>query len=288
MTELKICNIVGVRPHFIKYAAIQKAIESLGGIHNILIHTGQHYDYDMSQIHFRGLGLKEPEYHLGARNNIKDIMVGTVKVLKKEKPDIVIVYGDTDSTMGGALAARYCNIPIAHIESGVRNYKNGPEEKYRVLVDGMSTWRFCSSVHAVENLKKEKLDGIFTGDVMLDTLLDTCIGEREQKEPYILMTIHREENTKSQKQFDKLIEFSNQFPYLIIFPIHPRTSHLAKDLPDKIKLMRPLSYVRNLDYIMNAELILTDSGGMQKEAAWLHTPCITLRDETEWPETIEK
>ena len=273
-----ICNIIGARPHFIKYFPIQNALERK----DLLIHTGQHYDYEMSKLFFEEFDLKTPDYHLNAGNCVDTIFEETRSILKKEKPEIVVVYGDTNSTLGGTLAAHSLNIPVAHVEAGVRSFSTIIEEYNRVQVDRLSTWRFCPSEKALVNLRAEKLDGVFTGDVMKDVILKT--RRRKKPKPFNLLTIHRAENTTPEK-FEELMDFVKRFPYTTYFPIHPRTKKLFKPIENIVPL-KPLSYVELISYIECANIVLTDSGGIQKEAYWLRTPCITLRDETEWTETV--
>ena len=272
-----ICNIVGARPHFVKYFAIKRHLGE-----DLLIHTGQHYDYEMSKLFFEEFHLKKPDYHLDAGNCVSTTTRKVREVLQKEKPEIVVVYGDTNSTLGGTLAANSLNIPVAHVEAGVRSFSTIIEEYNRIKVDKYSTWRFCPSLKAVENLKNEGLDGVFTGDVMKDVILKT--KRRKIPKPFNLLTIHRAGNTTPEK-FQELMDFVKHFSKTY-FPIHPRTKKLFKPI-ENIAPLKPLSYVELVSYIDCADIVLTDSGGIQKEAYWLKTPCITLRDETEWTETID-
>ncbi len=341
---MKIANIIGARPQFIKYFPVSKAIEKHNNIHDILIHTGQHYDYTMSKIFFDELGIKEPEYHLGAGSGTHGEQTAQViqkveEVLIKEKPDIVMVYGDTNSTLGGALASSKLHIPVAHIEAGLRSYnKHMPEEINRVLTDHVSSILFCPTETAVQNLKKEGFTNIInngklvdspnsspltpapcsnlstsqesslclvinTGDVMYDVILHALkIAENKSNilnhlnlapKSYNLLTIHRAENTVNQERFSELIDFVNNASDSkpVIFPMHPRTKKVYEDydnkLADNIKTIDPVSYFDILMLLKKSSLIMTDSGGMQKEAYWLQVPCITLRDETEWVETVQ-
>ena len=272
-----ICNIVGARPQFIKYVPIKDALGE-----DLLIHTGQHYDYEMSKLFFDEFNIKKPDYHLDCGSRVKTIYKKVFEILKEKQPDVVVVYGDTNSTLGGALAAYSLHIPIAHVEAGVRSYSDIIEEYNRITVDRISTHHFCPSQKAVENLQAEGLDGVFTGDVMKDIILKT--RRKKIPKPFNLLTIHRAGNTTPEK-FQELMNFVGTFPNTY-FPIHPRTKKLFKPI-DNIKLLKPLSYVELISYIEGANLVLTDSGGIQKEAYWLRTPCVTLRDETEWTETVE-
>ncbi len=337
---LRIANIVGARPQFIKVAPVQKVIQEHNHHHpyeqiqEILIHTGQHYDYEMSQVFFEQLGIKKPDYHLGVGSGTHGYQTGEMikkieEVLIRESPDIVIVYGDTNSTLAGALAATKLHIPVAHVEAGLRSFnKKMPEEINRVLTDHCSSILFCPTETAVENLKKEGFINIINngklinptfrmhlhqhmtpfvinvGDVMYDAMLMCLeIAERESKilkklnlEPkkYVLSTIHRAENTGTLENlkniFEALAEISKDIS--VILPIHPRTKKLlsqtnALSLSQTIRIIDPVSYFDMLILEKNAYVILTDSGGVQKEAYWLKVPCITLREETEWAETVE-
>jgi len=334
---MKIVNIVGARPQFIKYFPLQKAIElyKTNKIEDILIHTGQHYDYEMSEVFFNQLGIKKPKYHLGIGSGSHGEQTGKAiieieKVLKKEIPDFVIVYGDTNSTLSGALASAKIHIPVIHIESGLRSYnKKMPEEINRVLTDHISTLLICPTNQAVKNLKKEGFKNIIKqgeligerekinlnslsesnpfvincGDIMYDVLIESIkIAEKNKQilsklsllpKQYNLMTIHREENTKNKETFQDLINFINKNSdnKKVIFPAHPRTKKLIETekikIPEKIQIIEPVSYFDMLILLKNSNLLFTDSGGMQKEAYWLKIPCITLREETEWIETVK-
>lgn len=331
----KIVQIVGARPQFVKYFPIQKALEKDGnGIKDILVHTGQHYDYLMSEVFFNQLGIKKPDYHLEVGSGSHGIQTGKIiekieEVLMKERPDFVIVYGDTNSTLGGALAAAKIHIPIVHIESGLRSFnKKMPEEINRVLTDHISTILFCPTKNACQNLKKEgfknqvfngnlipkdyelkdsKITGdnpliINSGDIMYDALLLSLEKAKENSnilqklkltpKYYNFMTLHRAENTDDTKRLKDMLAFVEvHSENKIIFPAHPRTKKIIDEkrikIPEKITIIEPLNYFDTLIILKNADKLFTDSGGMQKEAYWLKVPCITLRDETEWIETIK-
>jgi UDP-GlcNAc3NAcA epimerase len=338
---IKIYNIVGARPQFIKYFPVSKAIadhnqKSKRQIKDILVHTGQHYDYDMSRIFFDELGIKRPDYHLEAGSSshgkqTADILRHTEEVLVTEKPDIVVVYGDTNSTLGSALAACKLHIPVAHVEAGLRSYnKKMPEEMNRILTDHMSTFLFCPCMNAVRQLEKEGFPSgvsngsliseteieavsasvdanhplaVNTGDVMYDVLLyaKEIAGKKSNilrelnLEPasYGLLTLHRAENTDDVRRFQEIIAFINETASRgkIIFPMHPRTRKVYETMQaqfdDHVQICNPVSYFDLLHLLSNSSCVFTDSGGMQKEAYWLRIPCITLRDETEWVETVE-
>jgi UDP-N-acetylglucosamine 2-epimerase len=338
---LKVAQVVGARPQFIKYFPISKAFATYKkrtrkSIVDILIHTGQHYDYNMSKIFFDEFNSKEPDYHLGVGSGshgkqTAEILKRVEDVLIKEKPNIVVLYGDTNSTLGGALAAAKLHIPIAHVESGLRSFnKYMPEEINRILTDHISTLLFCPSGKAVQNLKHEGFNNILNdgelirtqvaqslplpynisqpavlnvGDVMYDVFLYAVkIAEKQSvilkqlnltQKGYGLLTLHRPENTDSSESMSRIIEFVNDTStgIGIIFPMHPRTikfyENMKRRFAENIKIVDPLGYFDMLMLLKNASFIMTDSGGMQKEAYWLKVPCITLRQETEWTETIE-
>lgn len=314
---LKIINIVGARPQFIKSWPIIKKIRAYNEKKNnpkiidILLHTGQHYDFELSKIFFDELGIKTPDYHLGVGSGTHgyqtgEMIKGIESVLLEEKPDFVLVYGDTNSTLAGAIASAKLGITLGHVEAGLRSYnKKMPEEINRVLTDHISDLLFCPVESAVKNLKREGIvKGVYmTGDVMLDSIImvEPLINKRAvtllrkldlESKKYILCTIHRAENTDS---YDNL---SNIFMALktlvkhnqqVVLPIHPRTQKKLiefKIKPDGIRLIKPLSYINMLALERNARLIITDSGGVQKEAYFLRVPCLTTRNETEWKETV--
>jgi UDP-N-acetylglucosamine 2-epimerase len=294
---------------------ISQAIEkhnfsSSNPIKEILVHTGQHYDYQMSEIFFQELKLKKPHYNLevGSDTHAKQTarMLERIEdVLLKENPHLVLVYGDTNSTLAGALAASKLNIPVAHIEAGIREHKRDmPEEQNRILTDHLSSLLLCPTQTAVENLKREGInEGVFfTGDVMLDALITSLpLAEKYSKilenlslSPgnYYLATIHRAENTDNREKLKNLLFALNQLELPLIFPIHPRTRKAVerfslREFLDKLRVIEPVGYLDMLILEKNAKMILTDSGGVQKEAYFLGVPCVTLREETGWMETLE-
>jgi UDP-N-acetylglucosamine 2-epimerase len=356
---MKIISIIGARPNFIKLATIVKQLRvekeslkvlsqktndnRLRTVDSLLVHTGQHYDYLMSKVFFDELGIPEPDYHLEVGSGFHGWQTGEIikrveEVLIKEKPDWVLVYGDINSSLAGALSAAKLHIPIAHIESGLRSYnKKMPEEINRVLIDHISSILLCPTETAVRNLQKEGFtkivnDGklisndfysfhssfnlqlntsnlplvINVGDVMYDALL-MCLEIAEKKsniknffnldtKDYYLATIHRAENTDNPEKLKNIIEalMTISKEKIVVFPVHPRTKKILS--PDYSSILNPqpplvivdpVSYFDMLILEKNAFKILTDSGGIQKEAYLLKVPCITLREETEWVETIK-
>jgi len=308
---LKVATVVGARPQFIKALPVSKELRK--SFQEVLIHTGQHYDQEMSAIFFEELGIPEPDYNLGVGSASQGRQVGEMlmrveEVLLKEKPHIVLVYGDTNSTLAGALSAAKLHIPVAHIEAGLRSFdKSMPEEINRVLTDHVSDFLFCPTQTAVENLRREGIiEGVFpVGDVMLDAALYFReIAERKSRvleshslmsKSYLLATIHRADNTEVQQNLASIVDVFIGCDEKIVFPVHPRTRKYLKgfDLLSRLEkapnvlIMDAVGYLDSLKLEMNARKILTDSGGMQKEAYFFQIPCITLREKTEWVETVE-
>ncbi len=306
---MKIISVIGARPQFIKLAPIYKEIKKYDKIEHKVLHTGQHYDFNMSDIFFFELDLKA-DYNLGIGSGTHSEQTGRMlieieKVLMEEKPDLVMVYGDTNSTLAGALAAAKLHIPVAHVEAGVRSFNmKMPEEINRLLTDRISKILFCPTKTAVKNLKKEghKRGIHFVGDVMLDILLNSKNKIEEkykevlqkfklEEKNFCVATIHRQENTDDKNRlkeiFSALSEIGKKIKVLI--PLHPRTKKRLKEFnlnPQNIEIIEPVSYFEMLCLQKGAKIVLTDSGGMQKESAFLKTPCLTLREETEWIETI--
>lgn len=319
MKGLKVATIVGARPQFIKAAAISRAI----ACHNatcperpmteVLIHTGQHYDCEMSGVFFRDLGLPEPAHHLAVGSGPHGAQTGEMlkrveATLVDERPDLVLVHGDTNSTLAGALAAAKLHIPVAHVEAGLRSRnRHAPEEINRVVTDHLSTWLFCPTETAVKNLGREGLAvGVcLVGDVMYESLFHNLRLNREtpgllerlglRPDGYALATVHREDNTEDLVRlraiFGALGKISEILP--VLCPLHPRTRRALEGLgpdglPLDLQLIDPLGYFDMLHAEHHARVVLTDSGGVQKEAYWLGVPCVTLRGETEWAETLEE
>ena len=313
---MKLVTIVGARPQFIKAAILSKEFQKQKYIKEIIVHTGQHYDNNMSNIFFEELKIPQPNYNLkvGSSSHGKqtgEMIIKIEDILLQEKPDYVLVYGDTNSTLAGALAASKLLIPVIHVEAGLRSYnKTMPEEINRILTDHVSSLLFCPTKTSVENLKQESvLSGVhFVGDIMLDAVLNysklaeekyangdwkkeiIASANLQQTNNYYLATIHRPINTDNEDNLRKIFAALNQLDKEVIMPLHPRTKHIIKELDLNLKniiFLDPVGYLLMLYLTKNAHMVITDSGGLQKEAYFLNTPITTLREETEWLETLE-
>jgi len=310
---MKIFVISGARPQFIKLAPIINEIKKNNEIELFHLHTGQHYDSNMSDVFFKELNIPSPNINLGINSSSHAELVGKmmIKIEKhiiKENPDVVLVPGDTDSTLAGALAASKLQYPVVHLESGLRSYDyRMPEEINRKVTDHVSRMLITTSKTATENLRKEgiKSSWIFeTGDTMVDAILNNI--ERANKnsnilsklkltpKKYVLLTLHRKENVDNKQRLKNILEGLQEIDYPIVYPIHPRTKKRIKEYSldyllnnENIIKIEPTGYLNFIALEYNAAIILTDSGGIQKEAFTLKIPCITLRDNTEWVETIE-
>jgi UDP-N-acetylglucosamine 2-epimerase len=308
---MKILTIIGARPQFVKAAAVSREVRKHS--REVLVHTGQHYDYGMSEVFFRELEIPQPDYNLSVGSGSHGLQTGQMlikieEVMVSESPDMVMVYGDTNSTLAGALDAAKLHIPIAHVEAGLRSFKKAmPEEINRVLTDHAADLLFCPTTAAVENLARENINrGVhLVGDVMLDVLLfnlekaaatSTILNRLEITEgDYHLATVHRAENTDLREHLESIIGAFCESGRRIILPLHPRTRGYLKEwhLEEMVSrnrnltVIEPVSYLDMLMLEKHARMILTDSGGIQKEAYMLGVPCVTLRDETEWVETVE-
>jgi UDP-N-acetylglucosamine 2-epimerase len=320
---MKIVTIIGARPQFIKAAPFSRFLRNnyLSKIEEVLVHTGQHYDTNMSDVFFSELEIPLPKYNLGIGSGEHGYQTGKMlmeieRVLLEEKSDLVIVYGDTNSTIAGSLAASKIHIPVAHIEAGLRSFNMlMPEELNRIVCDHISNFCFCPTETAVENLKKE---GIFdgknlktsngkpivvrnTGDIMFDAILynkglsekkSVILSELDLKpKTYVLATVHRAENTDNVLRMKNIFDGFSKIPIDVILTLHPRTKKYIKEynisIPHNVKIIDPVGYLDMIALQTNASVIMTDSGGVQKEAFFLRVPCITLRDETEWVETLK-
>ncbi len=297
----KIISIIGARPQFIKHAPLQLKLQK--HFESITIHTGQHYDANMSAIFFNELGIPKPDYLFdigggkpqGEQTAV--MMTEIEKVFFKESPDAVLVYGDTNSTLAGTLIAAKMQIPLIHIEAGLRSYnRKMPEEINRIIADEFASFLFCPTDHAVDNLKKEGIShgNIFVcGDIMCDMLklIKPQIQQLEYS-PYYFATIHRPYNTDDISRLKEILKIFNELDKKVIFTIHPRTTacmtsyNMSQDSYSNIVFIPPIGYVESISYQMYADCIITDSGGIQKEAYIMKKKCITLRSETEWVETL--
>ncbi len=305
---MKIVTIVGARPQFVKAAAVSRKLRA----HHteILVHTGQHYDGNMSDIFFDELGIPAPDYNLGIGSGSHGAQTGAMltaieEVLLAENPDRLLVYGDTNSTIAGALAAAKLHIPVAHVEAGLRSFnRRMPEEINRVLTDHISDLLLCPSQTAVDNLAAEGITaGVhLVGDVMFDALMyavkraetESHILETLNLQPkhYLLATVHRAENTDDPAKLRSIFGAFEAVNETIVLPLHPRTAKMLKKFGIKpktehLKLIEPVGYLDMAALTQSARMVITDSGGLQKEAYWLNVPCITLRHDTEWPETVD-
>jgi UDP-GlcNAc3NAcA epimerase len=299
----KVIAIIGARPQFIKHFPLEMACRDK--IDLVTVHTGQHYDANMSAVFFDELGMSQPDYMLeigsgahGAQTG--KMMISIEEVCQKEAPDYMLVYGDTNSTIAGALVAAKMHIPVIHVEAGLRSYnRKMPEEVNRVLTDHISDLLLLTSDVALQNLKREGIeDNVhIVGDIMKDLVLyctarDLAVTP-DYGEPFNYATIHRPYNTDDQGRLTYVLDHLNTQRHRTVFAIHPRTRHAMKrfgmaetDYP-QITFIDPQGYLSNLGYLAAAAALITDSGGMQKEAYWTKTPCVTIRSETEWVETLE-
>jgi UDP-N-acetylglucosamine 2-epimerase len=303
----KILSVIGARPQFIKTVSLSHEIRK--HFKEILVHTGQHYDYEMSEKFFSELAIPEPDYNLGVGALSHGKMTGEMlskleNIIFIEKPDIVLICGDTNSALAGALAAIKLQVPIAHVEAGLRSYNRSmPEEINRVLVDQISTWLFVPSKVAKNNLEKEGIkERIFeVGDIMFEVLLANTQKASDvsnvlktnglTSQNYFVATIHRAENSDNKEKLSQIFNIFASVKEKFVLPIHPRTKNKLTSfgllIPKNIVAIEPLGYFDMIELIQKAKAVFTDSGGIQKEAYYLNVPCITLREETEWIETVE-
>lgn len=293
---IKFCSIIGTRPQILKYAAIHRAMIKHKDVDHICIHTNQHYDENLSDVFFKELGLPEPIYNLHVGSMSSSFQVGSVMmdlelIFREEKPDLILLYGDSNSSIAGALTAAYMKIPTAHIESGMRCLnKSMVEEINRRMTDHLSTLLFLPSMNSYRFLQAEGIPNkrvTLTGDVMLDNAL--YYGEKTTREiegDYFLATLHRAELVDDQellhKVMEQIIAEANHRNIPIIMPLHPRTRKKLTDSHPLIKFIEPVSYIRMLGLIKHSKLVITDSGGVQKDAYYMKRPVIVVRDETEW------
>jgi UDP-GlcNAc3NAcA epimerase len=307
----KIVTIVGARPQFVKASALSRALQE-EGVEELLVHTGQHFDDNMAEIFFRQMDIPEPRYNLGIHSLTHGAMTGRMleeieKVLLIEKPSAVVVYGDTNSTLAGALAAAKLHIPVAHVEAGLRSFNmNMPEEINRILTDRISTFLFCPTDTAIANLKLEGFDNfpsqvILSGDVMYDVALfysqrsseksDILRQLRLNQHPFILATLHRQENTDDPSRLMEILEALNELSgdFRIVLPLHPRTRKIIADrgLALKFETIEPVGYFDMMELLKSCSFVITDSGGLQKETFFFGKHCLVVRDETEWTELVD-
>jgi len=308
---LKIVTVIGARPQFIKAAILSRELKKHSFIEEVVIHTGQHFDKNMSQVFFDEMRIDHPKYNLGIHSMshqemTSEMVVKIEEILKNEKPELVIVYGDTNSTLAGALAATSSGIPLAHIEAGLRSYNDKmPEEYNRVETDILSTILFCPTQKAMDNLIAEnyaskECEIVFSGDVMLDAASyyaqfsnqkSNILSTQKIEHGFILCTIHREENTINLERLKLLLAAINELclSFDVVFPIHPRTKKIIEEqnLDCDAKIMDPVGYFDLIELVKTCSLVMTDSGGLQKEAFFFNRPCVTLRSETEWTELVD-
>ena len=304
---MKFITVIGARPQFVKAAVVSQAIKAAGH-QEILINTGQHYDNNMAKVFFDEMGIPKPQYNLGVGSGTHATqtaaaLVGIEEILMNEKPDWIIVFGDTNATIAGALAASKLHVRIAHIEAGLRSYnRRMPEEINRIVTDVLSEKRFVPTQVAVDNLHKEGItSGIHVvGDVMVDALMQyTPLGEAKSdiltrhqliEKSFVLLTIHRPSNADDDARFKHILDVVGSLDQTVVFPVHPRSrervQRLLKDVKRSILTIDPVGYLDMMVLEKNAHTIITDSGGVQKEAYLHKTPCLTVRNETEWVETV--
>ncbi len=307
----KVLTVVGARPQFIKVVPVSKYLRKY--CREILVHTGQHYDYAMSEVFFKDLKIPRPDYNLniGSRSHAEQtakMMIEIERLCLKEKPDLLLVYGDTNSTLAAALAAVKLKIPVAHVEAGPRNYDLSiPEEVNRVLTDRVSDLLLCPTSYTKKNLEREGFrQGVFfTGDVMLDMLLAVKqIANKKSKilkklglvsDQYCYVTLHRPHNVDNKTALMEIVKGFIKLKQILVFPVHPRTKKNLKKFglwkflrqADNIILIEPVGYLDSIQLASNAKKIITDSGGLQREAYFLKKPCLTLMDRSPWPEIIK-
>lgn len=309
---MKILTIIGARPQFVKAAVLSRIIAGQEGVEEVLIHTGQHYDSNMSDIFFEEMNIPKPHYNLQVKSKFHGEMTGKMmaeieKVVQQENPDWILVYGDTNSTLAGALVASKMHIKLAHVEAGLRSFNNRmPEEINRILTDRVSNILFCSTDNAVNNLVNEGFEKfedkkIFkTGDIMLDASIYYAHKSRKPDfnlpEQFNLCTIHRADNTDNAQRLLTIFESLNEIgsETKIVLPIHPRTRLLLSELNAdyekeyaNILFFEPFGYFQMIWCLQHAKFVITDSGGLQKEAYFFKKPCLILRDQTEWVELVD-
>ena len=306
----KVVTVLGARPQFVKAGAVSRIILETEGIEEVILHTGQHFDHNMSDIFFEEMQIPKPRYNLDIHSVGHGAMTGRMlegieEILKTEKPDVLMVYGDTNSTIAGALAAKKLHIKVAHVEAGLRSFNiKMPEEVNRILTDRISDVLFCPTTTAIKNLKNEGYENLdctidLCGDVMQDAAMfysqvsaeKTKLDKELLESDYVLVTIHRAENTDDPERLKNILEALNEInkTHKIILPIHPRTRNIIANsgLSLDFDPIDPVGYFDMIELLKGTSLVLTDSGGLQKEAYFFDKYCVTMRDETEWTELIE-
>ena len=304
---MRILSVVGARPQFIKAAPVQRALQARG--HEVVqVHTGQHYDDNMSGVFYRELGIPEPDVHLGVGSGSHAQQTAAMferlePVMTEARPDCVVIYGDTNTTLAAAVVAAKLAVPVAHIEAGLRSFNRAmPEEQNRVVADHLSAILFCPTDTAVRNLAAEGITkGVhLVGDVMAEALGDAAIRARTEStvlarlglpdRGYVLATVHRAENTNDPARLAGVLSALNALGERVVFPMHPRTRQAVAGTgwtpAADVMVVEPMGYLDMVQLEASARVVLTDSGGVQKEAFWLGVPCVTMRDETEWVETL--
>jgi UDP-GlcNAc3NAcA epimerase len=306
---VKILTVLGARPQFIKAAPLSRVLRERHT--ELIIHTGQHYDPNMSDIFFEELNIPKPDYYLrigsGSHGKQTGAMLNKIEeIVLKEEPDYLMVYGDTNTTLAGALVAAKLHVPVIHVEAGLRSFnKNMPEEINRIMTDHISEYLFCPTDTAVKNLQDENImNNVYNiGDVMYDAVLyNRSLAEEKSnilsingldRNRFYLITIHRAENTDNIQNMKNILEAFSKINTVKVWPIHPRTKHKLSaygldfnDIPN-LKVIEPVGYLDMLTLEANAQKIITDSGGVQKEAYFMKVPCVTIREQTEWIETLE-
>lgn len=309
MTRGVVLTVIGARPQFVKAAPVSAALAASGRFEEIVVHTGQHFDADMSDVFFAELGMAAPTWNLGIHGGSHGVMTGRMLAALEERigadrPDWVLVYGDTNSTLAGALAAAKLHVPVAHVEAGLRSFNRAmPEEINRVLTDHVSDLLLCPTRQATANLHREGIEqGVhWTGDVMYDACraaatpsgAGSILDRLEVRDrPFAIATVHRAENVDAPESLRAVIDYLKDEArlHLVVFPMHPRTKQALDKFridTDTLRITPPLSYLEMATLVAHCTKVLTDSGGLQKEAYFHGKPCVTLRDETEWVETVE-
>lgn len=307
---LKILTVLGARPQFVKAAAVSREIATRSNVQEVILHTGQHFDANMSDVFFEELEIPKPDYNLGINSLTHGAMTGRMleeieKILLEEKPDVLMVYGDTNSTIAGALAAKKMHIRVAHVEAGLRSFNMAmPEEINRILTDRISDYLFCPTEVAVRNLNNEGFENIDcaifrNGDVMQDAALyysqhsaeKSTVADALELDRFVLCTVHRQENTDDPDRLKSIVNALNRIhqEVPVVLPLHPRTRGKLEQhgLKLDVKIIDSVGYFDMIELLKRSELVMTDSGGLQKEAFFFQSNCVTMRDQTEWVELVE-